>query len=411
MAHGTEFFRFPIFLPDGRHFLYFYVSEKASVRGIYVGSVESPETSRLVPAYASAAYAPPGYLLYRVGDRLMKQPFDANRLRITGEASPVVEDVWWDSLSTLATAFSVSGSGVLAYQKGGLSSTQLLWLDRSGRELGTVGPPGAYIEPALSPDGKWVAVTRGERDSFRVNIWMIDLERGSLSPVSSSDFFTAGSVWKPDGRSLAYANVEGGAYVQETHGGAGATLLFPTKSFTPLSDWSRDGRLIFYDEVDWRTSHSNLQVRDLQAGVSKRVNEAGWSEVTARLSPDGRWLAYQSDESGDSEIFVPEFSERRRAPAGVGRWREPAGLESRRHGGLLHFAGQQAHGCGDVERGRVRGGPAQALFPRRIHPLVEARNHYDVTRDGQHFVVNSRRPEDASLPIPVIAAWMPGARP
>ena len=245
VARGVEFFRFPYFLPDGRHFLYFDITEDASVRGIHVGSVDSPQTSRVVAAFASAAYASPGYLLYRIGDRLMKQPFDADNLRVTGEASPVVEDVWWDSLSTLATAFTVSGNGVLAYQKGGLASTQMVWFDRSGRELGAVGPPGAYIEPALSPDGKWLALTRGEPESFRVNVWTLDLERGNLSPVTSSDFFVADPVWSPDGRNIAFSTASGGVYVRAAHGGDAARLLFPTKAFAPGSDWSRRRSIVF----------------------------------------------------------------------------------------------------------------------------------------------------------------------
>ena len=262
-----------------------------------------------MPLFLGANLVPTGYLLYRVGDRLMKQPFDADghRFPSDGRGFPIVEDVWWDSLSTLATAFSVSGNGVLAYQKGGLSSTRLVWLDRAGQEAGVVGPPGAYIEPALSPDGKWVAVTRGEPDSFRVNVWLIDIERGSLSPVTSYAFFAANPIWSPDGRRIAYGTAAGSVYVQKVNGGGAGEVLFPTKAFAPLSDWSRDGRLFFYDDVDWKTSHFQLAVRELPAGPTRRLSETKWNEAGARLSPDGRSVAYISDESGSSEIMVRSF--------------------------------------------------------------------------------------------------------
>lgn len=410
VARGVEFFRWPFFLPDGRHFLYFDFTGDERVRGIHVGSIDSPETSRLVAADAGAAYAPPGYLLFRVGDRLMKQLFDADRLRVMGEASPVVDDVWWDSLSTLATAVSVSGNGVLAYQTGGLSRSRLLWLDRAGREVGVAGPPGAYIEPALSPDGKWVAVTRGEPDSGRVNVWMIDLERGSLSPASSSH--SAVPIWSPDGKRIAYATFpSGGVYVQEAHGGGGSKLLFPTKSFTPLSDWSRDGRFVFYDDVDWRTFHPNLEVRELQPGLSKRVSEATWDETTARLSPDGRWLAYGSNESGSNEIIVRSFpasGDRRQVSVGGGT--QPAWRGDGRE--LFYISPDGRVMAVDIRtEPRFEAGTPRALFQTRILPLVEARNNYDVTADGQRFLVNSRRPEDASLPVTVVVPWVSGGRP
>jgi Tol biopolymer transport system component len=218
-------------------------------------------------------------------------------------------------------------------------------------------------------------------------------------------------VWNPDGRSLAYANAAGGVFVQEAHGGGGPKLLFPTKSFTPLSDWSRDGRLFFYDDVDWRTSHPNLEVRELQPAVSKRVSEATWGENSARLSPDGRWLAYASLESGDLEIMVRSFpggGERRQVSAGGGA--QPAWRGDGKE--LFYVSPDGKIMAADIrtEAGLEVGAP-RALFQTRILPLVEARNNYDVTRDGQRFLVNSRRPEDALLPITVIAPWVSGAKP
>ena len=385
----------------------------AERRGVQVGSLDSPETRRLVVADSGAAYAAPGYLLFRLGDRLMKQPFDANRLRVSGEASPIVEGVWWDSLTTLATAFSVSGNGILAYQAGGLSSTRLMWFDRTGRELGALGPPGAYTEPALSPDGKWAVVTRGEPSAGRVGIWMLDLERGSLAPASPPELFAAmTALWSPDGRSIAYAAVPSeGAYVKEAHGGTGQRRLFEAASFAPLSDWSRDGRFLLYDEVDWKALRTSLQMWDLEAAHSKRVSDATYEIGSARLSPDGRWLAYGSVESGALEIMVHDFPAsggRRQVSVGGGTqaaWRGD-GKE------LFYISPDGKMMVSDVRTEPVfEVGVPRVLFQTRILPLVEARNNYDVTADGQRFLINSRRAEDAALPITVIAPWVSGAKP
>ncbi len=334
----------------------------------------------------------------------MRQPFDLRLLRATGEATPVVEDVWWDAISTLATAFTVSSTGVLAYQTGGLASTRLLAYDRSGRELAAVGPDGAYLEPAISPDGRWAVVGRAEPGARGSAIWMIDLERGSATRISFEPAFaTATPVWSADGRRVVYsAYPSGEVFVREAHGAEKAKLLFKAPTFRPLDDWSRDGRYLFYEEIDWPSFHFNVGMRDLQSGTERRVLEAPFNESGTRLSPDGRWLAYESQESGISEIFVrsfPEASVRVQVSSAGGsqaRWRTD-GRE------LFYVSPDRKVMAADVvTSGKFEAKTPRALFQTRILPIIEARNHYDVWPDGQRFLVNSRRPEDASLPITVV---------
>jgi Tol biopolymer transport system component len=367
----------------------------------------------VAPSDSGAAFVSPGVLLYRLGDRLMSQAFDARRLRVTGEPVPFVEDVWWDGISTLATAFSASSGGVVAYQTGGLSSTRLLWHDRSGRELGSVGPPGAYLEPALSPDGRWLAVGRTEPDSRGPAVWTFDLERGSSSKFfTSSDYVAAATpLWSPDGRRVvASAFPSGEIYVREAQADDPERLLYKASAFTPLDDWSRDGRFLFYEAIDWPTFRFDVGVRDLEKGTDRLVLSAKHDESGARLSPDGRWLAYQTDESGSWEVFVRSFPEsgfRRQVSTGGGsqpRWRAD--------GRELFYVSEDRKIMGvDVRSGaELQTGAPRALFQTRILPVVEARNHYDVTADGQRFLVNSRRPEDASLPINVVVGWTPEKR-
>ena len=152
----------PQFLPDGRHFIYLTTSAQRENRGIYVGSLDSKETKLLVNTYQGAAYAPPGYLLFMRERTLMAQGLDADRLELKGEPFPVAEQVDLLPAETRLAFFSVSQTGVLVYRSGRNRSFQLTWFDRSGKQIGTVGPPGPYFNPSLSPDEKRVAVDRGE---------------------------------------------------------------------------------------------------------------------------------------------------------------------------------------------------------------------------------------------------------
>ena len=403
-------YRWPSFLPDGRHFLYYVLSGSAASGGLYAASLDSATTIRLGFSDAGALYAPPGYLLYRNGDRLVSQSFDASRLRLTGEPSPIVDDVWWDGVTTLATAFSVSANGLLAYQTGGLSVSQLVWFDRSGKELGAIGPPGAYYEPAISPDGRRLAVSRGTPPkTIATEMWMADLSRGTMTRVPiGAEWNSATILWSPDGRRIAFASFPSGkVLVKDAQSAEKPKVLFENAAFYPLSDWSRDGRLIFYDVIDWKTFGADIGVRDLETRATRPVVQTTSNEYAGVLSPDGRWLAYVSDESGNEEILVQSFpaaSDRQQVSVrggGQPRWR---GDEKE----LFYISPDRKVMAVDIRAGeRLEAGPPHALFATRILPLVEARNHYDVSADGQRFVVNSRRTEDAALPITVVSGWAP----
>jgi serine/threonine protein kinase/Tol biopolymer transport system component len=405
-SRSGEVYRWPSFLPDGRHFLYYVAYGDPKVTGVYVGSVDSSETRRILPdAEAAAVYAAPGHLLYRSGDRLMSRPFDVREMRPTGEASPVVEDVWWDGISTLATAFTVSSNGVLAYQTGGLSESQLLLYDRTGKELGPIGAPAAHFEPMFSPDGRSVLVSRGVKQrTWQTETWLADVGRGTMTRLATDPGVNSvTALWSPDGRRVAFASPPlGDVFVRDIHSSEKPKLLFQLPVFSPLDDWSRDGRYIFYDAIDWKTFRIDIGVRDLQEKTSRPLIATSANESTAALSPDGRWIAYFSDESGANEIYVQSFpagNDRQQVSVGGGtqpRWRGD-GRE------LFYVSSDRKVMSVDIHAGeRLEAGTPHALFQTRILPPVEARNHYDVTSDGQRFVVNSRRPEDASLPITVV---------
>jgi len=406
--HG-EIYRWPSFLPDGRHFLYY--EGYGGATGAYVASVDSSETHPVAPdADAAAVYAPPGYLLYRSGDRLMSRPFDLGAMRATGDVTPIVEDVWWDGISTLATAFAVSSTGVMAYQTGGLSQTELVLYDRSGKEIAIVGPPAAHFEPLFSPDGHSILVSRGVKQrTMLTETWVADLTRGNMTRLpSESGLNSATALWSPDGSRIAFASFpRGEVFVRDMRSTGKPRPLFKLPAFSPLDDWSRDGRYMIYEAIDWKNFGFDLGLRDFQTGTNRPLLATSANESGAVFSPDGRWIAYLSDESGADEIYVQSFpagNERQQISVGGGnqpRWRGD-GKE------IFYISPDRKVMAVDISSGeRLDVGKPHALFPTRILPLVEARNHYDVTSDGQRFVINSRRTQDAALPITVVSGWFP----
>jgi Tol biopolymer transport system component len=405
-SHSDETYRWPSFLPDGRHFLYYALRGDARTTGLWVSSLDSKEEKMLCAADSGAYYSSPGYLLYRTGDRLVARPFDGRKQRLTGEAVVMVEDVWWDGSSTFATAFAASPTGVLAYQTGGLALTSLILYDRSGREVGTLGPPGAYFEPTLSPDASRLAVSR--TDGTGTRIWMIGLERGGFTRVSFQSAVQATPLWTPDGRKILFANYPGGEVsIHDVEGVEKDGTLFKPSGFSPLDDLSRDGRWLFREVVDWPTFRFSVSVRDMRSGSEQPVLKEPFNQLGARISPDGRWLAYESEESGVREVFVrsfPALGDRRQISTGGGsqaRWRGD-GKE------LFYASPDRKIMALDVAtQPAFKASIPRPLFQSRILPTIEARNHYDVFADGQRFVVNSRRPEDRALPITVVTGGIP----
>jgi eukaryotic-like serine/threonine-protein kinase len=324
-SRAEHYHSFPTFLPDGRHFVYHRYS--ASNSGIYVGSLDAkPEeqsTRQLVATPYGGAYVPasgpsPGQLLFVRGGKLMVQPFDDRRLELAGEPVAVAEQL--DTFLTFAV-FSVSANGVLIYRSGaGQDLSQLTWLDWHGKRLGAVGEPNFYKSVALSPDGTRAAVTRFDGD-----IWLVNLARG----VSTRFTFGPGSsnnpVWSPDGTRIVFASDrDGGAfnlYQKFASGAKDEQLLLKTTANKAPTSWSRDGRFLLYNAQNPKTGNDvwvlPLDADGRKAGEPKPFlrteSQEPHASFDASFSPDSRWVAYGSDESGHNEIYVRAFT-----PSSVG---------------------------------------------------------------------------------------------
>ena len=400
--------RWPALLPDGRHFVYFAFGEEGKSQ-LILGSLGSTTTVPLAPADSGAIFFRNSLCFLRDG-RLVRVPFDLASLKINGPAEPLAEDVYWDLVASGYAGFAVSDTGVVAWLGGGIALSRLVWHDRSGKVLGTVGPPGPYFEPDLSPDEKTLAVSRMASEANGVGIWLLDLLRGSFGRLSLQPTAVT-ALWRSDGKSVAYSTYpKGSVYVRDAGTSSNAETLFENGVFCVLDDWAPDGRLFFSSVESMATFRTRILVRPAGGGTPRPVLSGPFSVMHARLSPDGRWLAYVSDESGVDEVLVrsyPGGSERFTISAGGGtqpRWRGD--------GRELFYVTPDAKimSVPIATAPRFALGAAKVLFQSQILPLVEARNHYAVTRDGQRFLVNSRREDAATLPIVVVTASGAGAR-
>jgi len=251
MATGSSQY-FPSFLPDGRRFLYRVLNPIQGEPGIYIGSLDSKEGKRIGTG-SSALFVPPSWLLYVRGSTLVAQSFDPDKATLAGDAIPIAEQVATVAANGLFGAFSVSQNGILAYRRAvPPASTELTWFDRSGKKLGTVGEEAVYTNPALSPDGKRLAVGRLDPSTNRRDIWVIDLVRSVSSRFTFDKADDTNPIWSPDGSRIAYSSTRKGPGLRDLFwkaaGGAGAEeLVFEDGGNKSLEDWSPDGKLLLYN--------------------------------------------------------------------------------------------------------------------------------------------------------------------
>ena len=409
--------RFPAFLPDGVHFLYNSGSDKPDQSGVFVGSLDGSGAVRLLPDDTNALYAPPAapggtaHLLFRRENTLTAQPFDARGLRTTGEMFPVAEQVP-NSVNIGFGAFAVSDNGMLAFRTGGVASDrELVWMDRAGKRTGTAGKPGNFHGFTVSPDEKAVAVQIG--NNTESHIWLLSLERGVLTRFT----FRAGSHlnprWSADGSRLIFEMQSLGSYSADIYqkpvgGNVQEELLLHGGINTRPEDWSSDGKWIVYGQTGQKTGN-DLWLFPL-GGDRKPVRylQSPFDENDARFSPNGRWMAYQSSESGRPQIYVQAVP-----PSGIKYQISAAAGTSpqwRRDGEELFYVGaDQKLTAVPVKLGAtVEAGTPQPLFPI---PQLGAGFGYAPMRDGQRFLVNvPAGGEAAAQPMTVVTTWTAGLK-
>jgi Tol biopolymer transport system component len=397
----------PFFLPDSRHFLFTTGTGGMRSRGVSVGSLDGPATTPLLEGSTNAAYAN-GHMLFLRGSTLMAQPFDLERRALTGQPLPIAEDVQINP-STGTGAFSVSRNGVLAYQTGPSAGTQLVWLDRAGSRVGTLGESALYRDVQLSPDGRFASATIGSTTSADTAVWLFDLKRDLARRFTFGSGSAFAAVWSRDSQSLIYSARRGriADLFRKSAAGTGPeeTLLQDDREKTPLGI-SPDGRTLLY-YVPTGAATGKIHVLNLTGDrKTAPVLNSPHSQIPAAISPDGKWLAYVSDETSRREVYVTSF------PDGAGKWQvsTDGGDEPRwsATGTELFFNAVDKLMAVDVTTtaGAFDAGPAKALFDVRVPaPALGTRSNYGVSPDGRRFLFNTWDPRATLTPITLVVNW------
>ena len=406
----------PQFLPDDRHFVFFVQTDLANSTGVYAGTLDPPEYHRLFTSETNAVYSAgaagdsskSGYLLFIRDRHLIEQPFNISSLAMSGDPFTLADDI--GAVRSMALApISVSGNGILVYQSVGKPTRQMVWLDRGGKQVGQVAEPGDYGPPRISPDGSRAAVAKFGADGVNASLWILDAA-GNATQFTSTLKNEGSPAWSPDGSRIAFfSNPEGvyDIYVKPSHGEGKAELFFKSTLPKYPTDWSRDGRYILFGVI---SPNTKLDVWAITTADRKAapILDTIYSEAAAALSPDGKWLAFQSDQSDRNEVYVQPFEgatagtkKRWLVSSGGGtlpRWRgDGAELFYMTSGGRMMAVA--VHPAG----GEFQFDPAHMLFQTR--PIPGSLNQYDVSPDGQRFLLNLPLEWSSAAPITVVTNW------
>jgi serine/threonine protein kinase/Tol biopolymer transport system component len=407
-ASGSEFsHRWPIFLPDGKHFLFLAAnfSGHFEKNAISLGMLDSPDWRPIVNASSNAAYADPGYLLYVRDNALVAQHFDSKSYVVSGEPQTVSDEVQYFPIVDHGV-FAVAGTGTLVAQTGkGEAKSQLVWFDRDGKPLGTVGQPGRIANLGLSRDGRRTVVDQMDRDQRHVNIWVSDLANDAATRLTFTLAVDQCPIWSPDGKRIVFSsnrkfhfslyqkNSDGSGSEQEI-----ADLGVPQSAFW---DWSRDGKYLLVQKSSdlWYMSPSDWQAKPFLLSRGNIRN--------AQFSPDGRWVAYSSNETGSWEVYVSPF------PTPGSKWQvSTAGGEEprwRRDGQELFYLSAEGKVIAVPVKSlaNFEAGPPSTLFQTHTRQPISMMDafSYDVSSDGQKFLINTRMDETNAAPLSIVLNW------
>jgi eukaryotic-like serine/threonine-protein kinase len=403
---------FPYFLPDGRHFV-FSIQDPTENSGIFASSLDSGESTRLVTADTGGLYAPPGYLIFLRDGTLLAQEFTASTLRLEGDPFSVGDKIGTDFANT--PGFSVSDTGVLSYRMGpGNQALQIAWYDRAGNSIEVVGAPGSYRGIDLSADDQRIAAHR--HDGAGGDIWLIERAPGPTSRFTfdaSKD--NSSPIWSPDGMRIAFSSLRNrkwGVYVKASNGTGDEELLLEANTPTIPMSWSSDGRSIVYVTQNQSRDMFVLPVSGERKPAA--VVPTQFDESHGQVSPDGKWIAYESSETGQMEIYVRSF------PSGDGKWQISAGggywPKWRRDGKELFYVNKAVAGKLVAVDIKAVGVTLQPASPKALFDFssVGALPHsfvyhtYAVSADGQRFLIPrpvSGSGDETASPITVVFNW------
>jgi dipeptidyl aminopeptidase/acylaminoacyl peptidase len=404
--------RYPQFLPDGRHFLYLAANLAGApddpANRIKVGSIGGGVDRSVLPASSGASYAK-GSLLYLREGNLLAQPFDPDRLATSGTPVPIAQRVASSIFFWRWGLFSASEAGLVAYSAALPASSRLHWFDRVGREVASIGEPATFQTPRLSPDGRRLAIAVVDASSERPDIWIYDLDRNVRTRFTSGPSANNVPVWSPDGSRIVFTTDrkhQGDLYSKPVTGYGGEEPFLEGEGQRLALDWSPDGKVL---AVEIREPRGERRVAlSIVPAAGERAPRVFFQRSTdfgdARFSPDGHSIAYTSDESGRSEIYLADFpgpgTRSQVSPAGgdAPRWR--------RDGRELFYLAED----GALMSVEIRAGTAiEASTPKKLFEPRRRALDYDVSADGQRFLVVEAGVE-SSPPITLIQNWAAGLK-
>ncbi|HEY7863062.1 MAG TPA: hypothetical protein VIE39_05345, partial [Thermoanaerobaculia bacterium] len=394
--------RYPQFLPDGQHFLYLAANLAGApddpANQINVGALDGGAGRSVLPASSNAVYAS-GHLLFVRDGNLLAQPFDPRRLTTSGSPRPVAQRVELSALFWRWGLFSASENGLVAYSPALQASSRLVWFDRFGREIGSVGEPAAFVtSPRLSPDGRRLAVAILDSALNKPDVWLYDLGRSVRTRLTSGPSDNSAAVWSPDGLRIVFTTDrkhQGDLYTKASTGHGAEEPFIEGEGQRFAADFSPDGKFLAV-EIREPRGERKVALSIVPAsgeGTPKVFFQRSVNFGEARFSPDGRAIAYTSEESGRTEIYLAEFP-----GPGTRSQVSPAGGTSPRWGRsgreLFYLAEDGALMAVEVRTG---GGPEAGVPVKLFVPHPRALD-YDVSADGQRFLVVASG-ADSSPPI------------
>jgi Tol biopolymer transport system component len=400
---------FPVFLPDGRHFLYLAIGAAGAPLGIYLASLDSPDRTKLMDVGSNVQYSA-GSLLFIRDRTLMARPFDANRRVFTGDAVPVVEQLavpFRPARDQPMSPFSASVNGTLVYQAASSpEGAKLTWFDRSGKELGVVGDRANYTDLFLSPDGKRASVNIRSDGSDTSDKWVIDLERGHRTRLTFDPGNEFEGIWSADGTTIIFNSSRKGhldLYRKPASGAGAEELLYADGEDKFPQSLTPDGKFLLYIAIG-ATTGQDLKILPLE-GERKPfilVQTPFTDGLGAQFSPDGRWVGFSSTESGRPEVYVVPF------PGPGGKWQVSteggAVTRWRRDGEEILYSGNGKIMSAAVS---VRGsmfevGEVKYLFDVRF---AAPRYAFDVTPDGQRILAIVSDQNETVSPLTLVLNW------
>jgi eukaryotic-like serine/threonine-protein kinase len=401
----------PAFLPDNRHFLY-WIHARGPDRGkdaVIIGSLDgtpdSKERRRLMLSSSQAAFSA-GHVLFEREGALMARPFDDTRLEWRGDPFPVAAHVRRFVPRYGWGAFSVSSTGTLAYHTGigWPSRTQLAWFDRGGTEVRRLGQPVDQFAPKISPDQQRVAVVQGDSQG-KLDVWLIDVARDSRTRLTASTALSSLPIWSPDGTRILFNSNRGDSwdlYVKPSNGVGSEELLLKSNVAKLATDWSPNGVVIYQQ----RQPNRGYDIWAVPVEGDRKpwpVVQSEFNDINGQISPNGRWLAYESDESLHSEIYVQGF------PQSSGKLRVSTGGGTRprwNHNGreLFYLSPDRKMMSVDVQSDGATFviGRTRELFQTRAADAPFVASVYDVTKDGKLFLISTAAEADTPPPTTIV---------